>query len=257
MVKERTTALLSTQNGMVALDSPVKLKILKLLGNGTTSFDELVEKSRKAKSTISVHLHDLEELNLIQEKTFPNDRRKKYFILKALYLAYSENPLRSHYDMHLDNIAASILNGSSIREKLFCTFRFGMEAYGIDPRPILKKLGNDIGIKIGPGFQSDDCEGILNELSIFWKNHKLGNMSVIGSEKITILVNNCHHCSEMPNVGKTLCSMDEGIMEGVFSSRLDQKCTVKEIECWGTGYHHCKFVVEEKAFKNTPRYMLL
>ncbi|MCZ7398747.1 MAG: winged helix-turn-helix domain-containing protein [Candidatus Methanoperedens sp.] len=105
MDKGRTTVILSTDNGMVALDSPVKLKILKLLENGTKSFDELVEKSDKAKSTISVHLHDLEQLNLIQEKTFPNDKRKKYFVLNSLYLAYSETPLRNQYNSHLDNLA--------------------------------------------------------------------------------------------------------------------------------------------------------
>ncbi|MCG2727177.1 MAG: ArsR family transcriptional regulator [Candidatus Methanoperedenaceae archaeon] len=247
MGKDRTTAIFSTCDGMVALDSPVKLKILELLQNGTASFDELVEKSRKAKSTISVHLHDLEESNLIQEKTFPNDKRKKYFVLNALYLAYSEIPLRSQYNTHLDNIAASALNGNSFKEKLFCTFRYGMEAYGIDPKPILKKLGNDIGIKIGPGFKSEDCEGILNELSFFWEYHRLGDMTVIEGNRLAVLVNNCHHCSKMPNAGKTLCSMDEGIIEGVLSSRLKLDCNVRETECNGTGHRHCKFVVEEKT----------
>lgn len=246
MVKDRTTAILSTDNGMVALDSPVKLKILELLANGTISFDELVEKSKKAKSTISVHLHDLEELNLIYEKTFPNDKRKKYFVLNALYLAYSEPPLRNQYNRHLDYIAASILSGGSLKEKLFCSFRFGMEAYGIDPKPILKKMGNDLGTRIGPGFKSNNCEDILNELSFFWENHKLGDMTVIEGDNIAVLVNNCHHCSKMPNVGKTLCSMDEGIIEGVLSSRIKLDCNVKETECNGTGHCHCKFVVEEK-----------
>ncbi len=246
MEKDRATAILSTDNGMVALDSPVKLKILKLLSNGTASFDELVEKSKKAKSTISVHLHDLEELNLIQEKTFPDDKRKKYFVLNALYLAYSELPLRNQYNRHLDYIAASISNGDPLKEKLFCSFRFGMEAYGIDPRPILKKMGNDLGTKIGPGFKSNNCEDILNELSFFWENHKLGDMTIIEGRKPALLVYNCHHCSKMPNVGKTLCSMDEGIMEGVFSSKLKQAYNVRETECHGTGYRHCKFVVEEK-----------
>lgn len=242
----RTTAILSTDNGMVALDSPVKLKILELLANGTTSFDELVEKSKKAKSTISVHLHDLEELNLIHEKTFLNDKRKKYFVLNALYLAYSERPLRDQYNRHLDDIAASILRGESLKEKLFCSFRFGMEAYGIDPKPILKKMGNDLGTKIGQGFKSKNCEDILDEISFFWENHKLGDMTVIEGRKPALLVNNCHHCSKMPDVGKTLCSMDEGIMEGVFSSRLNLAYNVRETECHGTGYRHCKFVVEEK-----------
>ncbi|MDO9097358.1 MAG: V4R domain-containing protein [Candidatus Methanoperedens sp.] len=246
MEKDRTTTILSTDSGMVALDSPVKLRILEHLSNGTKSFDELVEKSRKAKSTISVHLHDLEELNLIEEKTFQNDKRKKYFVLNALYLAYSIPPLRIQYNKHLDNVATSVLNGNSLKEDLFCSFRYGMEAYGIDPQPILKKMGNDLGTKIGEGFKSGDYEGVLKELSFFWENHKLGDMTVIEGDKLAILVNNCHHCSKLPAVGKTLCSMDEGIIEGIFSSKLDLDCNVKETECCGTGYRHCKFTVEEK-----------
>ncbi|MDD5472729.1 MAG: ArsR family transcriptional regulator [Candidatus Methanoperedens sp.] len=246
METDRTTAIFSTEKGMVALDSPVKLKILELLASGTTSFDELVEKSMKAKSTISVHLHDLEELNLIQEKTFPEDKRKKYFVLNALYLAYSEPPLHKQYNKHLDTIAVSILNGDSFKENLFCSFRYGMEAYGIDPKPILKKLGNDMGRKIGQGFKSEDDDGILKELSLFWEYHKLGDMTVASGDGLALLVKNCYHCSKMPNVGKTLCSMDEGIIEGIFSSRLNRDCKVTETECSGTGYRHCKFVVEEK-----------
>ena len=246
MVKDRLTAILSTDSGMVALDSPVKLKILELLSNGTKSFDELVEKSSKAKSTISVHLHDLEELNLIEEKTFPDDKRKKYFVLNALYLAYSIPPLRNQYDKHLDNIAASVLSGNSFKENLFCSFRYGMEAYGIDPKPILKKMGNDLGTKIGEGFKSRDYKGVLEEMSFFWENNKLGDMTVIDGKDLSILVNNCHQCSKMPAVGKTLCSMDEGIIEGIFSSKLDLDCNVKETECYGTGHRHCKFTVEEK-----------
>ncbi len=243
---DHTTMIFSTDSGIVAIDSPVKLKILELLKNGTTAFEELVEESGKAKSTISVHLDDLEKLNLIQEKTHPGDKRKKYFVLNSLCLAFSEIPLRNQYKRHLDDIAFSGLNDNSFIIHLFHTIRFGMEAYGFDPKPILKRLGTDIGTKIGPGFKSDDFEEILKELPVFWKNHKLGDMTIIRNSEPVILVNNCHHCSRMPNVGKTLCSMDEGILEGVFLSRLKLDCNVMETECFGNGYNHCKFVMEEK-----------
>jgi predicted hydrocarbon binding protein len=245
----RNTMIFSTDNGIVALDSPVKLKILELLKKGTTSFDELVEQSKKAKSTISVHLDDLQELNLIQEKTYPNDKRKKYYVLNSICLAYSELPLRRQYNEHLDNIAAAGVSSDSFMRHLFQTVRFGMEAYGFDPKPIMKRLGNDVGAKIGQKFRSDDNEGVLNELSVFWREHRLGDMKILQVANPAVLVNNCYHCSKMPNVGKTLCSMDEGIIEGIFSSRLNLHYAVKETECYGTGHNHCKFMVEEQAEK--------
>ncbi len=241
------TTILATKKGIVALNSPIKLKLLEIIRKGIASFEELVEQSGRAKSTVSVHLHDLERLNLIEERTFPNDRRKKYFVLNALYLAYSETPLREQYDMQLENIATSALNGESFKEKLFCMMRYGMEAYGIDPNPIMKKLGSDVGIKIGKELKSKDCVGVLEELADFWNTHTLGDMSINNESMLTVQVENCYLCSSMPNVGKTLCSLDEGIMEGAISGRLGIACSVQEVECHGTGHNHCRFVVKERS----------
>lgn len=243
MGNDRSTVILSTDNGMIALDSPVKLKILEILEAGSASFDELVEKSSKAKSTISVHLHDLEELNLIKEKTFPNDKRKKYFVLNAIYLAFSQPPLRKQYNKQMDVICKCITKGDSFKENLFGNFCFGMEAYGIDPSPILKKLGIEIGAKISPELSSNNYEGILDELSLFWAEHHLGKMTLLDGDEMGISVIDCHHCGKMPNVGKTLCSMDEGIVEGILKNKLDIDCQVHETECYGTGHNNCKFVV--------------
>jgi predicted hydrocarbon binding protein len=246
MGNDQNTMIYSTDSGIVALDSPVKLKILELLSKGTTSFDDIVEQSGKAKSTVSVHLDDLEKLDLIQERTYPNDKRKKYFILNSICVACSEKPMRDQYDLNLEAIAVSGLNGDSFIHHIFHTVRYGMEAYGFNPKPIMKRLGTDIGTKMGKAFKSDDSEGVLNELSIFWKYHNLGNMTIINDNSPVILVTNCYHCGKMPNVGKTLCSMDEGIIEGVVSSRLDLEWIVRETECCGTGHGHCRFVIQEK-----------
>ncbi|MCE8425792.1 MAG: ArsR family transcriptional regulator [Candidatus Methanoperedens sp.] len=246
MGNDHKTMIFSTEKGIVALDSPVKLKILEILKNGTRCFDDIVEQSGKAKSTISVHLDDLEKLNLILEKTYTEDKRKKYFILNSICLACSEPPLREQYYKHLDTVKISGFNGDSFMKHIFHTIRFGMEAYGFNPKPIMKRLGMDMGTKIGNEFDTDNYYDIMTKLSLFWKANKLGNMTVDRREEAEILITDCYHCSKMPNVGKTLCSMDEGLIEGVFSSCLDIQCNVKETECYGTGYDHCKFVIEEK-----------
>lgn len=246
MGNDQNTRIFSTEKGIVALDSPVKLKILEILRSGTKSFDDLVEQSGKAKSTISVHLDDLEKLNLILEKTSPEDKRKKFFVLNSICLACSEAPLREQYYKHLDTLQISGFNGDYFMKHIFHTIRFGMEAYGFNPKPIMKRLGIDMGSKIGREFKTEDYDNVMTQLSIFWKSNKLGNMTITGREEPEILVTDCYHCSNMPNVGKTLCSMDEGIIEGVFSSSMDLHCNVKETECYGMGNNHCKFVVEEK-----------
>ncbi|MBU3966426.1 MAG: ArsR family transcriptional regulator [Euryarchaeota archaeon] len=246
MGHDQNMMIYSTENGIVALDSPVKLKILEMLRKGTVSFDDLVEQSGKAKSTISVHLDDLQKLNLIQEKSSPEDKRKKYFFLNSVCFACSEMPMVKHYQNNLEAFDISGLNGDSLLMHIFQTVRYGMEAYGFNPKPIMKRLGKDIGTRVGPDLESNDESGLLQELSEFWKLQKLGEMKIINNSRPTVIVTECYHCSKMPNVGKTLCSMDEGILEGIFSSRLGIEYTFKEIECFGSGHQHCKFVFEEK-----------
>ncbi len=247
MGNEPPTKIFSTENGIVALNSPVKLKILEFLRKETKSFDELVVEIGKAKSTISVHLDDLQKMNLIEEKSYPEDKRKKYYIMNSFYLACSEIPMRNHYNSNIGYIQCSGENGNSFITHLFHTVRFGMEAYGFDPKPIMKRLGKDVGTSIGQGFISKDHNGLLEELSEFWKDKKLGNMQICRESDPAVIVTNCYHCSKMPDVGKTLCSMDEGIIEAVFLSRLNLKYNVKETECYGTGHKHCKFVLEKKG----------
>lgn len=246
MGDDRNMMIYSTEDGIVALDSPVKLKILEMLRKGAASFEDLVEQSGKAKSTISVHLDDLEEQNLILEKSSPADKRKKYFYLNSMCFAISEMPLMTHYQKNMGTFDISAINGDSLITHIFQTVRYGMEAYGFDPRPIMKRLGMDIGTRLGTEFRSNNATGLLQELSEFWSLHNLGNMKIINSSSPSVLVTECYHCSRMPNVGKTLCSMDEGILEGIFSSRLNIDYTFKETECFGTGYQHCKFVFDEK-----------
>jgi hypothetical protein len=53
------TRLFSTVDTVIAIGSPIKLRILDLVAAGSVSFDLVVERTEKAKSTISVHIRDL------------------------------------------------------------------------------------------------------------------------------------------------------------------------------------------------------
>ena len=67
--------LFSTPEGIYAINSPVRVKILSMLRQGELSFDQLVELSGKAKSTVSVHLKRMADEGIIGSKTDPLDAR--------------------------------------------------------------------------------------------------------------------------------------------------------------------------------------
>lgn len=228
---------------MVALDSPVKLKILKFIGNNSRSFEEIVMATCKAKSTVSVHLQDLLKQNLIVEQRDKADRRKKFFTINSHLIAYSQTPVQKNYDVIIDKLIESVDMEYEFFKTLCHTVRYGMEAYGVNPGPIMKKIGNDIGKKVASLFTSDSLEDLLAEMASFWKKQELGTIETSGFEPLTILVYDCFDCSDMPDVGRTLCSLDEGLMEGILEGCLNLMTIVEEVECYGTGYNHCKFKV--------------
>jgi hypothetical protein len=83
------TTLFSNGNGFIALNAPVKIKILELLESGPKSFDEIVRHTDKAKSTISVHLNDLRKSELLKETVDNYDKRKKVYYLNCQVIASS------------------------------------------------------------------------------------------------------------------------------------------------------------------------
>ncbi len=240
--------ILYTDRGIVALDSPIKLKILELLRGDVKSFEELVNGTGKAKSTVSVHLNDLVRQCLIVEKTHPHDKRKKCFALNSLYVACSLEPVNAHYRDVLDNLARSLDSEFSFLKSLFHAIRYGLEAYGINPNPLLKKIGCDVGSQIAGKFRSSSLPELLEEIKAFWGGTKLGKMTVSQEGScFCVVVEDCFDCGNMPYVERTLCSLDEGILEGILDTKLGKPHTVKEIECFGTGYHHCRFMIEQQC----------
>ena len=73
--------LFSTSEGIYAINSPVRVKILSMLRKGELNFDQLVERSGKAKSTVSVHLKRMTNEGIIGSKIIPKMLVKKYFLL--------------------------------------------------------------------------------------------------------------------------------------------------------------------------------
>jgi predicted hydrocarbon binding protein len=242
--KNNITIIFSTENGMVALDSPVKLKILQFVHRRSRSFEDIVNECCKAKSTISVHLKDLVMQNIIIEQKDPYDKRKKNYSLNSQFIAYSQMPMQNCYNRIIDRLMDTLDSDNPDMEffRTLChTIRYGLEAYGMNPKPVFKKIGNDIGKKMGRFFVAGSIEELLSGLAEFWHLNGLGEIEIDNLDPLSLIVCDCFDCSDMPDVGRTLCALDEGIFEGIFEASLKLPVTAKEVECFGTGHNHCKF----------------
>jgi len=236
--------IFSTKNGAVVIKSNVKNRIIELLMESDKTSREIREELGKAKSTISVHLSDLKELDIIKEKTHPDDERKKIFYINSKLLGMSETPFDEHYNHMLDNLKESSGDSYDFLKSLFHLIRYGLTSFGLDIHPALKEIGRDVGKKIAENFESDDMTSLLEEIGEFWRENRLGEIKVV--DENNILVEDCFDCCDMPDLGTTFCSLDEGMIEGIIKAVLGLDVDVKETECFGTGDNHCKFNIQER-----------
>lgn len=236
--------IFSTEKGAVVIKSEVKNKIISLLMEGEKTSREIREELGKAKSTISVHLSDLKELDIIREKVHPEDERKKIFYINSKLLGMSEPPFDEHYKHMLDNLKDASGDSYEFLKSLFHLIRYGLTSFGLDIHPALKEIGRDAGREIADKFDSNDIEGLLVELKRFWSENQLGEIKVV--DENSILVKDCFDCCDMPDLGTTFCSLDEGMIEGIIEAKLDIDVEVKETECFGTGDNHCRFNIQER-----------
>jgi hypothetical protein len=232
----------SNSRTIVALKNPVEIKIMNLLNNGNKSFKEIVNYTKKSKSTISNCLERLEKQGLIASTIYSSDSRKKFYSSKSFLIGKNQRTIPDLFRNSLKNFN-SVEDAFGFMNSLFKSFRAMLFTLGIDTKPFLTQLGLKIGNEISKKIDSKDIDGIIIEIQNFFKKNKLGNLELLEKYPLTLRVTDCYQCSDMVGAGKTLCSFDEGIFKSIFDQNLNRDSIVKEVECYGTGHNNCKFVV--------------
>ncbi len=234
--------IFSTDNGAVILQSKTKNRIIDVLEEEEMSASEIRKELGKAKSTVSVHLSDLEDMGIIEDKKDPRDERKKIYYVSSQLLGKPNIPDDEKYENILENLRNSEGDMVEFLKAMFHLIRYGLDSFGLDIHPALKNIGRDAGRSIGKNFSAESKEELFQEISEFWEKTGLGTIDPDGSEEI--IVKGCFDCSDMPSTGHSLCSLDEGLIEGIIEETLGESVKVKETECHGKGDEHCKFVLE-------------
>ena len=145
--QEMQIELFSTSEGIYAINSPVRVKLLSMLRKGELNFDQLVELSGKAKSTVSVHLRRMTDEGIIGSKTDPLDARKKIFFIKSEYLGKlsGKKVVTENIEDYITNYIDSTGDPYEFFRLIFLTIRISLIRQGIDIDPILYEAGVKVG----------------------------------------------------------------------------------------------------------------
>ncbi|HWQ65545.1 MAG TPA: V4R domain-containing protein [Methanospirillum sp.] len=242
--------LYSTQKRVIAIDSPIKIKILDLIADGDVGFDEIVQQTGKAKSTISVHLHDMAESGVIASRTDPDDGRKRLVTLISDPIGRLTNEDRDATRTEKgDPEEMPFIPGdvSSLFQWGVRIFRTEAMQLGINIDPVLTRTGERIGMILAPLVSNDDLEVMVGNMDTFWQQYSLGSIALIEKDPITLIVDGCFECEDLPVTGHSACAFDIGILTAIFGYHLKTRVQAVEEECYSTGYNHCRFVITKKG----------
>lgn len=93
-----------------------------------------------------------------------------------------------------------------------------------------------------------DFNSFVQELQELLKNLKIGILRVekadLAGLNFTLTVAEDLDCSGLPVCEETICTYDEGFINGLLSEYTGKEFDVKEIDCWCSGDRVCRFDVK-------------
>ena len=241
--------LFSTKDNVIAVDSPIKVQILELVMAGPVPFDKIVEGTGKAKSTISVHIRDLERAGLITSAPDPADSRRRRIELSSAAIGRltnadrrAESPPRLHRHGN-DGGEFSDEDIVSFFRYVVRVFRSQAMAMGINLDPVLQKTGAEVGAVLAPKVCGGPADEVVRRMDTFWQAHGLGAITLAGTDPLTLEVRGCFECEDLPVTGHGACAFDIGVLTAIFSCHLGCPVTVTEERCYSSGDDRCIFVI--------------
>jgi len=239
--------LYSTTTGLLPISSPIKRKILKFLSKGKKTQKEVMKLVKRSQSTTARHMLELEAAGLIKSYIDENDSRRKIYAVTGELVAEGGNPV-NELKNHLERSTADgIEKNGNLKENINKSLRFVVESWGLSLDSMLRETGRSIGAQViaqlGP--TNGNMEQLIKELALFWKKNNMGIVQIEKKKPLVLRIESNYDCTGVPDVGRPLCALDEGIMEAVFNKKTNKRWKIREYVCHGTGHNHCLFTFKE------------
>ncbi len=235
-----------TPLGLRVVDSPTRGRILGLLGNGELAFEEIVERTERAKSTVSVHLRELVADGVLGSRNDPDDGRRKYFHIEAEYLGRLSDAERLEADLGrlLTDYDPADPDSAVFYRAVLRSVRVALLGGGINIDPILHAAGRGLGRGIARTFADLTIEELLEALTGFWSRHALGRLKVAATAPLELVVYDCFECMDLPYLGRPACAFESGLLTAVFEGHYGSAALIEETACYAMGSGYCRFVIE-------------
>jgi len=127
---------------------------------------------------------------------------------------------------------------------LFRAVRLALQELSPDMEQTLFALGAQFGREaVGPNISSERLCDALEKLGPVWSAAGLGSIEVVActEDGARLAETHCATCEGMPNVGKPVCHLERGVLNGALEAALGRSVNTRETKCWGMGDRSCEF----------------
>lgn len=236
--------IFSSDNKVDVVKGHVKVIILDSLHNKHRSFNELVDLTGKAKPTVSQHLRELVDENLIKSKKDPNDARKKFFCMNAEFLGDLSKEKKNRFD--IDNYFTQLpqlKDPFEFYRLILRSLRTEFWNEGVNIDPILRNAGKRVGDVFYEELKDNKMEKLLENIVNFWENKQLGRVNIQSLDPLTICIYDCFECKDLPIIGEPACAFDSGVLDSIFSKHFKKEVLTIETKCYAMENECCTFVI--------------
>lgn len=93
---------------------------------------------------------------------------------------------------------------------------------------------------------ADNLDDLLKEIADFWENHHLGELQILKSDSITIVVRGCYKCQFMgEEATASICSFSRAIIQSILNSKLGRPTQARTTARTFEPGIACSFELEE------------
>ncbi|MCI5867695.1 MAG: ArsR family transcriptional regulator [Methanosphaera sp.] len=231
----------STADGIKIVNSPIKIQILNMLDE-KISEAEIVKRTGKSKSTISVHLKNLVDEGILSYKSHPLDRRSKLFYIYADYVG-EVYPGQIIYS--LPEVQEDIIDPHGLFTEVHRQCKGLLLHHGLELSPLETKAGERIGRDLYKKLEFDGFEGFLDALRKYFAELEIGELTITHTDNTVLKLKGCHTKFDI-EYNISTCCITTGMIKGVFSEYYQCDVSVEEVECVSKYDDCCTFIVEKE-----------
>ena len=237
-------------DGFVKVSSGIQRRILKALQERDMTATEISEAVGRARSTVSVHLENLEANGMIEYRWNEEDGRSKVFSLISDPLIKSKRPDRKALTMSKDIVSQSLTYPDSASNLILRSIILTADGAGLDMAPILFTIGCDFAEAHRRRITTRSVSKLLDAVKSTFDTFCIGELSVYSKDPITILFRDTVDLTQTS--AEVMASFVSGFLVTIFRNNLGEDYRITDQEVFGDHNNYIRMRFEPESAHSMP-----